>query len=576
MTSRYFETALERIGRIIARQYHIDVRFEGNLAYTDGNMIVLPSFENLTRELKQDLNGFLDHEVGHCRHTTFPEILKVINRFHKELLNATEDTRIEREMVKDYPGCSYNLDPMNERLQEKISEKWDELPAPIRIIMGSRSFMETGSARYDEDTKRYLDLVKDKSIELNNCVNTEEIREKTEEIVKLIMDEREKEKEEKNIDDDMGEGEEGDLRAGAGGGSPDFPGEEKKGKKFDKMMGEGPDSKNSEFDKHVTDAERMINTAIAEHLKAEEDEKIRHNDLCEKFNSAPHIPVTTKFDKIKDETGSGTSVEYGNLMRHVKPHVRPIQNALERALKVRENARWTPERERGRVDARNLGKLLTDPNFRKPFRDFTKEDVSNVAVELLIDMSGSMSGSKVTLAKESAIAMGEALAGIGIAFEVTGFHTEGSHEVSNFARGMKDLSRFNRTSEALHYHIFKSFDSPRMHGLCAVGAYGNNTDGEAVKWAGKRVAERHEKRKIMIVFSDGNPVAHGDRSIMNHDLKKAVADLNKIGVETVGVGIMSSAVDRFYPDHIVIHNLNELPSMVMKKLAGLLERKIVA
>ncbi|WEU67325.1 DNA polymerase III subunit alpha [Xanthomonas phage JGB6] len=38
----------------------------------------------------------------------------------------------------------------------------------------------------------------------------------------------------------------------------------------------------------------------------------------------------------------------------------------------------------------------------------------------------------------------------------------------------------------------------------------NNVDGESVEIAGRRLLQRKESRKIMIVMSDGSPAADGD------------------------------------------------------------------
>ena len=54
-----FETVFEKIARIMARSYGINVIIEGNTAYTDGKKIVLPMLEDVTDELRADLNGYL-------------------------------------------------------------------------------------------------------------------------------------------------------------------------------------------------------------------------------------------------------------------------------------------------------------------------------------------------------------------------------------------------------------------------------------------------------------------------------------------------------------------------------------
>ena len=122
MLSRIFETGLERLGRIIARQYNIDIIFEGNEAKTDGKTIWLPSAQDLSESLMKNLNGFLDHEVAHCKFTDFPQIKLCINRFHAELLNGVEDVRIEREMINEFFVSSSSKDLL--LLKEHLSSQY--------------------------------------------------------------------------------------------------------------------------------------------------------------------------------------------------------------------------------------------------------------------------------------------------------------------------------------------------------------------------------------------------------------------------------------------------------------------
>ena len=131
-----FESTLEKLGRILSAQYGVNVVFEGDQAMTDGKTITLPYFPNPSKELVDELNGFLDHEVGHVKFTDFKTLEKVKTRFHGEMLNAIEDVRIERGMIEEFPGTAYHLNPLNEKYRGKMMEEdtWKKLPYPIRVI----------------------------------------------------------------------------------------------------------------------------------------------------------------------------------------------------------------------------------------------------------------------------------------------------------------------------------------------------------------------------------------------------------------------------------------------------------
>lgn len=553
-----FESAIEKLGRILARQYHINVVYEGTQAKTDGKTISLPLVKEMNEELWRDLNGYLDHEVGHCKFTEFDEMKQIKTKMHRELFNIAEDNRIEREMIKEFPGCALNLDPLNAKLKSELNKKWEELPWPVRTILGVGDIMNGRTPRIDEDTERYIDVVKEAAQELRYCKDTKEIREKTHEIIQKIIEEREEEKEE----DGEGEGEGGEGES-----------------KEDKMLSEKTDSKDpsSEWEKHSTNVSDMVNDELGDHIK-DEDKPSRRDSTPDGFDKTPHIPVTTRFDTVTDHSGKGNPANYSRLKREVASLVNPIKQQLERILKVQENAKWVSERERGGLDKRNLAKLASNKGYRTVFKEHMKTETNNVAVELLVDMSGSMSGSKIHNAKLTAIAIGEALKDLQIPFEVTGFYSEPDNKVSQVARELgvetgygRSKSRFNRTYEALRLHVFKDFSSAQMSGLEKLHVGSQNPDGECVAWAAKRIAQRREKRKILMVLSDGLPATgDGDFGILNNDLKTKIEKIKKSGIECIGIGIESDAVKRFYPDYVVLGNVKDLPKSAMKKISQLI------
>ena len=625
-----FETAIEKLGRILASQYNISVQFEGDQAYTDGEKIVLPYIQNMSKDLYRDLNGYLDHEVAHCKFTTFNEMSKAKNRMHKELLNAAEDVRIEKAMKEEFPGTAFNLDPLNEKLRTKMSERWSEMEWPVRTIIAIRDIMEGRAPKIDKDIERYIDVVKDSAIALRKCKNTTEIQELTAEIIKKIIDEREEEKKEEEKgdegdkkkgdkekdskknkgkgkgegekdkdgegdsekDDDEKEGEgdekekdsEGDKEDGKSNGDSGEP--EKEESKADRMLSDSADSKESDWNDEELSVHDMMDSDIKKEVGSTSKVKPdKHEPAMPSWNDTPSIPVTTRFDKVTDHSGKGNTEKYAKLKREIMPLVNPIKSQLERILKVQENARWRRERERGALDSRALSKLTSRPGYRTPFRDFSKTETTNVAVQILVDMSGSMGG-RMQTAKKAAIALGESLKDLGISFEVTGFYSEHDSRVAKYAKeiGASDgsyysrrssgkRSRFNRVSERLDLHIFKSFDSHSLHGIEKMFVGSQNQDGECVLWAAKRLALRKEKRKILLVLSDGEPAADCvDHAILCSDLKNKVKAVQKSGIECIGIGIETDCVKHYYPDYVVLNDVKDLPKKAMRKLSSLIAK----
>jgi cobalamin biosynthesis protein CobT len=561
MSKIHFETSLEKLARILARQYNINVVFEGNQASTDGKTITLPSMDgNLSDELRRDLSAFLDHEVAHCKFTEFPEIGKTKNRFHRELLNATEDVRIERLMGEEFPGAELNLRELNDKLVGSLNEKFHELPWPVKIIVATSNLMQGRTQIITDDIKEYVPLIEDYVPKFNEASSTSELTNITREMMQALIDKFEK--------DEKEDPKTGKAKSGSGMSGEDI-------EKAKSMMGEEVGEKKSEFDEHIFDIHGMMDEKIKKEIKESKSKDGvpsggKNHDWTMGTNIS--VPVTTKYDKVNDMVGKGNSASYAKLKAEVMPLVSSIKNHFEKVLKVKENAHWKSEREQGVVNAKALARLATDKNYRYPFKEFKKTDTKNVAVEILVDMSGSMGGEKIKVAKMSAIAMAEALSALDIPFEVTGFTSVGDSRVSTEAKKHTDLKRFNRFHERLELFVFKDFNAPSLIGIEKMEAMSNNPDGECVKWAANRLINRKEKRKILIVLSDGMPAADGDMRTLNYDLKSKVQQIMKSGIECVGLGVLTDAVKHFYPDHVVIKDLKTLPSETMSKLCKIIAR----
>ncbi len=87
--------------------------------------------------------------------------------------------------------------------------------------------------------------------------------------------------------------------------------------------------------------------------------------------------------------------------------------------------------------------------------------------------------------------------------------------------------------------------------------------------------QQNEKRKILMVISDGTPVddstaSTNDSDILSDHLRHVIRKIGqKANVEIVGIGIGHST-DDFYRNSLVIRSLEELGDGMIKKLAELL------
>lgn len=725
-----FESVFEKIARIMSRSYGVEVVIEGNTAWTDGKKIVIPSLEDVNDELRADLNGFLDHEVAHCKFTDFEAGRKWESRFHRELSNAIEDSRIEKLLPVEYPGTALSLERMNKKWQSKLDDNLMKLPWPIRFILAIRKIYDRKPLPNDPQIEPLIAAVLPQAKALRYAQNTVEVVDQTAEIIRLVNLAREElykglppadDKAFKELDDMRGEtsieldpdreekegqeakgneeldpatkykkekskgegdsdeegeesesegedgkgqkGEEGDEEGEGDGQNDDASlsaeqeGKEKgkgKSKKGDKSEDgesdsaegeEGEEDGDSKGDKSNLDSKKdkskkgdkseegneideqdvkgdtkgankvetrknyanwkdtpkekqMLRDSLEAKSEFDEHEFNTESYMDSQFEKVVSkepkvqnlrgmysgsgkidpkhvsIPYTRQYDKVTDYSGGGENKAYAERKLMVMKLVRPITQHLERVLLVKENRKMRPERERGMLNNRTLHTMIIDPNYRTPFREFTKMDTTNVAVSLVIDCSGSMQGNKIEVARQTGLALGESLKNLGITFEIVGFNT---NDHIGMAAGASRLSaeetaRFNRFGTGLNHMIFKSFESNSLSGICRAASGGCNADGESITWAAKRLAERPEKRKIMLVLSDGQPSYGGANSeVLKGDLKRVINMLPKAGIEPIGIGICTDDPKLFYKDYVVVSDIKKLATSVMGKLARMLE-----
>lgn len=370
--------------------------------------------------------------------------------------------------------------------------------------------------------------------------------------------------------DDSGKGETAEEADEGGGSVPGLDGDEGNSKEFSAgsdepkkpSLGEAID-KVVEFDEELSKA--LTEASIREVKESDYVVFTTDDDVIEPLAiaSPDESVLTAMVDKVDHMLG-------------------PMQKDLERAMAAQTRSVWSTGHRSGRLHTAALtrGMFGHDDLFRR--REVSRS--KDVAVSLVVDCSGSMMGAKIELACESAYALANVLERIGIKSEVIGFTTKPHSRA--MASAMRDEAvalgdsrvRYSRT-EALYMPIFKSFGervTPLVKSrLAETGAMravscSQNVDGESIIIAARRLAQRREHRKVMIVLSDGRPACSGDMSILSEHLKHAVRSIEKQGIETVGLGIMDESVRAYYPKHVLVRSVSELPTEVMRQLKKLL------
>lgn len=274
----------------------------------------------------------------------------------------------------------------------------------------------------------------------------------------------------------------------------------------------------------------------------------------------------------------GTDENYQIIPRHesmfekrIKPLVgddivATLAKDLERAIASQNRTQFIPGQKRGRLHGPSLHRLSMDDD-----RVFRKRDVRravNSCVQIVIDLSGSMNGTKIRTACAAAYTLADALARINVKTMITGFTTS--------TRPVPGKHEFNR-SEALFLPIIKSWDTKvtdlqtilNLGALSSTITLAENIDGESILALLQHFASRQEDRKIMIVLSDGMPQCQG-RGIVDH-LRQATRQIeNDSDIHLLGVGIMTDAPSRFYKDSICLDTVSDLSETLIKQMQRLL------
>lgn len=207
----------------------------------------------------------------------------------------------------------------------------------------------------------------------------------------------------------------------------------------------------------------------------------------------------------------------------------------------------------GRVNLkRMISGSCTTRLFERKERSTEKE---SIAVYILVDMSGSTSGIKIEQERLAAILTAESLSEFNIPVYITGF-----------------TENYN----VQHYHFVRWDNTPEERAsLLQIRACGNNFDAYAIRYAEEMLKMRNEKRKLMIVISDGQPASNfsrGEAAIKQNAETVLHAKESGIKVVCFGVGNVPENVFKYMYGNSFIDVSN--PSELFNKLAGVLRNVI--
>ena len=217
------------------------------------------------------------------------------------------------------------------------------------------------------------------------------------------------------------------------------------------------------------------------------------------------------------------------------------------------------------IDAMIAIRMGEQPNPRITMRNVLQ--TRDLSIVVLLDLSEStnekMDGSDKTvleLTREAATLVATAIEGIGDPFAIHGFASDGRHDVQYYR--YKDFNQH--------------FDDESKSRLAGMKGGLSTRMGGALRHAGQHLLKQQERRKLILLVTDGEPadIDERDPQHLRHDAKKAVEELYSTGVMTYCLTLDPHAdnyVKRIFGEnnYTIIDHVDRLPEQLPLLFASL-------
>lgn len=611
-----FMYEMQQTSAVFGRKKDINVVFEGDEAKTDGETIYLPAMNteaDLTHDQVMTMRGYVDHEAGHIRHSDMKRIIDFYDRNTSNnrdslssIHNCLEDVWMENKVAEEYPGAYKNLHHLHQATKKKEYDSWNgtgfegtlEEVNVNSIGLGIKAHAPQYPVIADSYCEKMKDFLSDNMREWGKmwaqqafeAKNSEELITLAKSIWKLLeedpyLSKSSPEDFDPESGNDMDEGEISDevrraREASKGGDGQNKPIKIERGEGEGDKLSLTQDQLPDGYMPELGDPAAIVEDAdVGVGGIGNPDGPLKSSGYRVYSTSNDRIferGKTNSKDKHHKVVNSNDHAKYAQVKGGLSATINVMRAKLRRALMAKQRRDWDFGRETGRLDSKRLvGAYNRLPTVYKQRKDREELDT---AVTILVDLSGSMGGKKVEVARDCAVAISECLEGSGISFKVVGFCNtrSGKNGFSRYASSSN--GKFHRY-EALDSVVFKGYNNPLR--ICqgsvanipsACG--GNNSDYDFIKLELSELKRRPENRKVLFVLSDGHPACHTDASsseLIKH-CKTAIKNGRKDGVESVGIGICDSTVKRIYDNNVVVNNVSELGTTVFNKLTEILTR----
>ena len=262
-----------------------------------------------------------------------------------------------------------------------------------------------------------------------------------------------------------------------------------------------------------------------------------------------------------------------------------LAKKLEKLLYSLDFSTWKFDQDEGYFDSSRFSQFIANSKNSNIFKLENENTEKNTVVSLLLDNSGSMRGKPIVTSAMTAEIITKTLEKCRVNVEILGFTTKewkGGKSKKLWEKKNKDPNP-GRLNDLLHI-VYKDADTPwnqtklNLGLVLKDGLLKENIDGEALIWASSRLKKRNEKKKILIVISDGAPVddatlSSNNSNILDNHLKEVVSEIEKkkaIDIIAIGIG---HDVSKYYSRAFTIDDVDKLGEIIIDNLTEILKEK---
>ena len=581
-----FKKSLSATTKSISKNDKIEINFTKESPSIDGNNINLtdPNIESIKKNLtyiRAEADALALEFRFHSKeiHNNFMNSSETSN----EIFNAVEQSRIQAKGAITFKGIKSNITSKHFLDLKKNTNNRDNNIANAFKYVAFEKFLNVDFGDLNQQNrciieeklgKDYENIFKD----LKNCINDQKtfgskIKRYLEDYGLFDHNEKTKNTDEINQENDAKDDQNQDNE------NNDQNNKDKSQSKID-------------TDTSALDLKQTISMEESDEMGEESAEgeieyfpKIDINTIIDEYKS-----YTKDFDEIINAKDLCDQKELEKLRFSLDkqvfsflPLITKIANRLQRKLLAQQNRNWDFNMEEGYLDTSRLSRIIANPQNKLSYKREKEVEFKDTVVSLLIDNSGSMRGRPITVAALCSDILAKTLERCLIKTEILGFTTKAWKGGESREKWIKKGKPSNpgRLNDLRHI-IYKSADSPSRRSkqnlglLLREGILKENIDGEALKWANSRLKNRQEKRKILIIISDGAPVDDSTLSVnpgnyLEKNLREVINQIqdNK-EIELIAIGI-GHDVSRYYSKAITIMDVDQLGEVLLNELSEIFQ-----